>query len=69
MPRRDADVVARFHAVRTIRTPGRRPKHLTQPLLLSGHGTYVDGDEVVASVAGTIERVNKLISVRAARTR
>ena len=68
MPRRDADVVARFHAVRTIRTPGRRPKHLTL-LPLSGHGTYVDGDEVVASVAGTIERVNKLISVRAARTR
>jgi exosome complex RNA-binding protein Rrp4 len=34
-----------------------------------GHGTYVDGDEVVASVAGTIERVNKLVTVRALRTR
>jgi exosome complex component RRP4 len=34
-----------------------------------GHGTYVDSDEVVASVAGTIERVNKLVTVRAMRTR
>jgi exosome complex RNA-binding protein Rrp4 len=34
-----------------------------------GHGTYVDNDEVVASVAGTIERVNKLITVRALHTR
>ena len=34
-----------------------------------GHGTYVDSDEVVASVAGTIERVNKLVTVRALRTR
>lgn len=34
-----------------------------------GHGTYVDGDEVVSSVAGTVERVNKLITVRAVRTR
>lgn len=36
---------------------------------MRGHGTYVDGDEVVASVAGTIERVNKLVTVRAVRTR
>jgi len=36
---------------------------------MRGHGTYVDGDEVVASVAGTIERVNKLVTVRALRTR
>lgn len=35
----------------------------------SGHGTYVDNEEVVASVAGTVERVNRLITVRAARTR
>ena len=26
-----------------------------------GHGTYVDNDEAVASIAGTIERVNKLV--------
>ncbi|KAH9987158.1 hypothetical protein BJV74DRAFT_506717 [Russula compacta] len=36
---------------------------------MRGHGTYVDGDEVVASVAGVIERVNKLVTVRALRTR
>ena len=30
-----------------------------------GHGTYVDNDEVIASVTGVIERVNKLITVRA----
>ncbi|CCM02569.1 uncharacterized protein FIBRA_04672 [Fibroporia radiculosa] len=36
---------------------------------MRGHGTYVDNEEVIASVAGTVERVNKLISVRAVRTR
>ncbi|KAF9244137.1 hypothetical protein BU15DRAFT_86090 [Melanogaster broomeanus] len=35
----------------------------------SGHGTYVDKEEVIASVAGTVERVNKLVTVRAIRTR
>ncbi|KAF9522421.1 exosome complex exonuclease rrp4 [Crepidotus variabilis] len=36
---------------------------------MRGHGTYVDNEEVVASVAGTIQRVNKLISVKAIRSR
>ncbi|KIP04213.1 hypothetical protein PHLGIDRAFT_31465 [Phlebiopsis gigantea 11061_1 CR5-6] len=36
---------------------------------MRGHGTYVDNEQVIASVAGTVERVNKLISVRAARSR
>ncbi|EGO20581.1 hypothetical protein SERLADRAFT_476909, partial [Serpula lacrymans var. lacrymans S7.9] len=36
---------------------------------MRGHGTYVDQDEVIASVAGTIERVNKLVTVRAIRSR
>ena len=35
----------------------------------SGHGTYVDKEEVIASVAGSIERVNKLVTVRAIRSR
>lgn len=35
----------------------------------SGHGTYTEQELVIASVAGTIERVNKLVTVRAARTR
>jgi len=38
-------------------------------LLPRGHGTYVQDQEVVASVAGTVERVNKLITVRPVRTR
>lgn len=29
----------------------------------------MDDEEVIASVAGTIERVNKLVTVRAIRTR
>ncbi|KAK7039596.1 hypothetical protein R3P38DRAFT_2900589 [Favolaschia claudopus] len=36
---------------------------------MRGHGTYVENEEVIASVAGTIERVNKLITVRAIRTK
>ncbi|KAI0721003.1 exosome complex exonuclease rrp4 [Cerioporus squamosus] len=36
---------------------------------MRGHGTYVEDEEVIASVAGTVERVNKLITVRAVRSR
>ncbi|KAF5389128.1 hypothetical protein D9757_004883 [Collybiopsis confluens] len=36
---------------------------------MRGHGTYVDNEQVIASVTGIVERVNKLITVRAARTR
>ncbi|KAI0316774.1 hypothetical protein OF83DRAFT_1059825 [Amylostereum chailletii] len=36
---------------------------------MRGHGTYVDKEDVIASVAGVIERVNKLVTVRALRTR
>jgi exosome complex component RRP4 len=36
---------------------------------MRGHGTYIDKDEIVAAVTGTIQRVNKLISVRALRSR
>ncbi|KAI0030071.1 hypothetical protein K488DRAFT_79819 [Vararia minispora EC-137] len=36
---------------------------------MRGHGTYVDREDVVASVAGTVERVNKLITVRPLRAR
>ncbi|KAF8880199.1 hypothetical protein BD779DRAFT_1446400 [Infundibulicybe gibba] len=36
---------------------------------MRGHGTYVDNEDVIASVAGTVERVNKLVTVRAIRTR
>ncbi|KAJ2914476.1 hypothetical protein MD484_g5939, partial [Candolleomyces efflorescens] len=36
---------------------------------MRGHGTYVDNEEVIASVAGTVERVNRLVTVRAATSR
>ncbi|XP_064420423.1 exosome complex component RRP4 isoform X2 [Latimeria chalumnae] len=36
---------------------------------MRGHGTYMDDDKLVASVAGAVERVNKLICVRALKTR
>ena len=36
---------------------------------ISGHGTYVAKEQVIASVAGSVERVNKLVTVRAVRTR
>ncbi|GAA5904780.1 hypothetical protein JCM8208_001352 [Rhodotorula glutinis] len=36
---------------------------------MRGHGTYVHDDQVLASVAGTLERVNKLVSVRPLRTK
>ncbi|KAH0836471.1 hypothetical protein J3R83DRAFT_8080 [Lanmaoa asiatica] len=36
---------------------------------MRGHGTYVEKEQVIASVAGSVERVNKLVTVRAVRTR
>ncbi|WVQ82448.1 hypothetical protein IAT38_004576 [Cryptococcus sp. DSM 104549] len=36
---------------------------------MRGHGTYVEDTNVVSSVTGTIDRVNKLISVRPLRSR
>jgi len=38
-------------------------------MVCRGHGTYVQDDKVLASVAGTLERVNKLVSVRPLRTK
>jgi exosome complex component RRP4 len=57
-----------FEAERaTITSPGE--SITSARAFMRGHGTYVDSDEVVASVAGIIERVNKLVTVRALRTR
>jgi len=36
---------------------------------MRGHGTYVQDQEVIASVVGTVHRVNKLITVRPVHTR
>lgn len=37
--------------------------------LFRGHGTYMDDENLTASVAGEVERVNKLICVRPLKTR
>ncbi|KAI0079099.1 exosome complex exonuclease rrp4 [Panus rudis PR-1116 ss-1] len=56
-----------FESSRKLTCPG---EVLTSShAFMRGHGTYVDQDEVIASVSGIIERVNKLITVRAIRTR
>lgn len=34
-----------------------------------GHGTYVDEEKLTASVAGEVQRVDKLICVRPLKTR
>lgn len=36
---------------------------------LRGHGTFVDNEKILASVTGTVEVVNKLISVKPLKTR
>ncbi|KAG9354510.1 hypothetical protein JZ751_001220 [Albula glossodonta] len=36
---------------------------------MRGHGTYMDEEKLTASVAGEVERVNKLICVRPLKTR
>ncbi|KAF7997719.1 hypothetical protein HCN44_009117 [Aphidius gifuensis] len=49
-------------------TPGEEVS--SQVGYLRGHGTYVDDDECLrASVAGVLEKVNKLISIRPLKTR
>jgi exosome complex component RRP4 len=52
-----------FHIV----TPGEQIT--SDPAFMRGHGTYAQEDVVMASVAGVVERVNKLISVKPLRTR
>lgn len=34
-----------------------------------GHGTYMGEEKLIASVAGSVERVNKLVCVKALKTR
>ncbi|KAF9162335.1 exosome non-catalytic core subunit rrp4 [Actinomortierella ambigua] len=48
-------------------TPGETITSDTQ--FMRGHGTYVEQEKLVSSVAGVVERVNKLISVKALNTR
>uniref|UniRef100_A0A1B6MIS7 Uncharacterized protein n=1 Tax=Graphocephala atropunctata TaxID=36148 RepID=A0A1B6MIS7_9HEMI len=48
-------------------TPGQ--KIINQSGFMRGHGTYVEGDDLKASVAGVVEKVNKLILVRPLKMR
>lgn len=42
----------------------------TDQQFMRGHGTYAEDDNVVvSSVAGTVERVNKLLTVKAIKSR
>jgi len=53
------------------------PEHLVTPGdtvtgdsgFMRGHGTYKDGEDLVASVAGFVRRINKLISVQPLKSR
>ena len=53
------------------------PAHLVTPGdlittdtgFMRGHGTYLEGDRLQSSVAGVVERVNKLIRVEPLKTR
>lgn len=42
---------------------------LYSKLIFRGHGTFMHEDKLHASVAGVVERVNKLICVRPLKTR
>uniref|UniRef100_A0A131XRC4 Exosome complex component RRP4 n=1 Tax=Hyalomma excavatum TaxID=257692 RepID=A0A131XRC4_9ACAR len=54
-----------------------RPKGLVAPGdvittdagFMRGHGTYLDNEQLLSSVAGAVEKVNKLITVRPLKTR
>uniref|UniRef100_A0A098LYR3 Exosome complex component RRP4 n=1 Tax=Hypsiglena sp. JMG-2014 TaxID=1550645 RepID=A0A098LYR3_9SAUR len=41
----------------------------TDPGYMRGHGTYLGDEKLIASVAGVVERVNKLVCVKALKTR
>ncbi|KAJ6651993.1 hypothetical protein lerEdw1_015850 [Lerista edwardsae] len=41
----------------------------TDPGYMRGHGTYLGDEKLVASVAGVVDRVNKLVCVKALKTR
>ncbi|XP_008547337.1 exosome complex component RRP4 isoform X1 [Microplitis demolitor] len=66
--RTDTNLISRDNIQPRIYTPGEGV--LTQTDYLRGHGTYVDEDECLrASVAGVLEKVNKLITIRPLKAR
>ncbi|XP_043093341.1 exosome complex component RRP4 isoform X1 [Puntigrus tetrazona] len=65
------------HIPPAVSRSNRDDKHLVVPGdiitsdtgFMRGHGTYMDEDRLTASVAGEVERVNKLICVKPLKTR
>lgn len=50
-----------------VTTPGQLITSDTA--FMRGHGTYLVGDKVISSVAGTVERTNKLVTVKSSWSR
>jgi exosome complex component RRP4 len=73
----DMDVDDEYGTGLGVGSSSRAGKNITSPgevvtsakEFMRGHGTYTEGDNVLSTVAGTIERVNKLVSVRSVRQR
>ncbi|OQR90014.1 exosome complex exonuclease RRP4 [Thraustotheca clavata] len=58
----DMKTLERLQATYVVVTPGQVIS--SEPGFLRGHGTYVENGELLASVAGVVEKVNQLVSVR-----
>lgn len=66
--RADLNLIPNEELSPRIYTPGEEIS--SQPDFLRGHGTYMDDESTLrASVAGVLEKVNKLISVRPLKAR
>ncbi|XP_050577887.1 uncharacterized protein LOC126916281 [Bombus affinis] len=64
----DLNIIKNEDVQPRIYTPGEEIS--SQPDFLRGHGTYVDDENTLrASVAGVLEKVNKLISIRPLKAR
>jgi len=61
--------VRRFHEVRNFSLISRNSEQQFWFVFLRGHGTYTEGDDLKASVAGVKEQVNKLISIKPLKSR
>ncbi|VIO89103.1 Uncharacterized protein BM_BM13805 [Brugia malayi] len=66
---KELDIVATERRVpeNKLIVPGA--KVTSNPDFMRGHGTYTRDDNLIASVAGTVEQVNKLVSVRPLKSR
>jgi exosome complex component RRP4 len=48
-------------------TPGKKISDIGG--YIRGHGTYIEGEAIYASIAGVVEKINKLITVKPLRSR